>query len=56
MFRVTLCATGIAAYPQNGGTLEHARQIATPESPKTAKLCDRTDDQITRDEVKRIAS
>jgi integrase/recombinase XerD len=48
-------AAGIAAYLENGGTLEHAQQIANRESPKTTGLYDRTSDQITLDEVERIA-
>lgn len=48
-------ATGITAYLENGGTLEHAQQIAAHESPRTTKLYDRTDDQITLDEVERIS-
>jgi integrase/recombinase XerD len=31
-------ATGITAYLQNGGTLEHAQQIAAHQSPRTTKL------------------
>jgi site-specific recombinase XerD len=50
----TFRATGITAYLQNGGTLEHAQQIAAHESPRTTKLYDRTDDQITLDEVEKI--
>jgi integrase/recombinase XerD len=50
----TFRATGITAYLENGGTLEHAQQIAAHESPKTTKLYDRTNDQITLDEVERI--
>jgi integrase len=30
--------TGITAYLQNGGTLEHAQQIAAHQSPRTTKL------------------
>jgi site-specific recombinase XerC len=48
-------ATGITAYLENGGTLEHAQQIAAHESPRTTKLYDRTDDQITLDEIERIS-
>ena len=48
-------ATGITAYLENGGTLEHAQQIAAHESPRTTKLYDRTSDQITLDEIERIA-
>jgi integrase len=51
----TFRATGITAYLENGGTIEHAQQIANHESPKTTKLYDRTSDQITLDEVERIA-
>jgi integrase/recombinase XerD len=50
----TFRATGITAYLENGGTIEHAQQIANHESPKTTKLYDRTCDQITLDEVERI--
>jgi integrase/recombinase XerD len=50
----TFRATGITAYLENGGTLEHAQQIAAHESPKTTKLYDRTSDQVTLDEVERI--
>ena len=50
----TFRATGITAYLENGGTIEHAQQIACHESPKTTKLYDRTGDQITLDEVERI--
>ena len=39
---------------QNGGTLEHAQQIAAYESPRTTKLYDRTQDEISLDEVERI--
>ena len=47
-------ATGITAYLENGGTLEHAQQIAEHESPRTTKLYDRTSDTITLDEIVRI--
>jgi integrase len=46
--------TGIATYLQNGGTLEHAQQIAAHESPRTTKLYDRAQDEISLDEVERI--
>jgi integrase/recombinase XerD len=39
---------------QNGGNLEHAQQIAAHESPRTTKLYDRTQDEISLDEVERI--
>jgi integrase len=51
----TLRATGITAYLENGGTIENARAIAAHESPRTTKLYDRTSDEITLDEVERIA-
>ena len=50
----TFRATGITAYLSNGGTLEHAQQIAGHASPKTTKLYDRTSDTLTVDEIERI--
>jgi integrase/recombinase XerD len=50
----TFRATGITAYLENGGTIENAQAIAAHESPRTTKLYDRTNDQITLDEVERI--
>jgi site-specific recombinase XerD len=50
----TFRATGITAYLDNGGTLEHAQAIAAHESPRTTKLYDRTSDQISLDEIERI--
>jgi site-specific recombinase XerD len=51
----TFRATGITAYLENGGTLEHVQQIAAYESPRTTKLYDRTTDQVSLDEIERIA-
>jgi len=51
----TFRATGITAYLENGGTIENAQVIAAHESPRTTKLYDRTGDEITLDEVERIA-
>jgi site-specific recombinase XerD len=51
----TFRATGITAYLDAGGTLENAQAMAAHESPRTTKLYDRTGDQITLDEVERIA-
>jgi hypothetical protein len=59
-------ATGTTTYLENGGTLERAQQtcppkapyrrgIAARESPRTTKLYDRTSDQISLDEIERIA-
>ena len=41
----TFRATGIPAYLANGGALEHAREMAAHESPRTTKLYDRTREQ-----------
>jgi hypothetical protein len=38
---------------RNGGALEHAQEIAH-ESLRTTKLCDRTKERLTQDEVERI--
>lgn len=51
----TFRATGITAYLENGGTIENAQAIAAHESPRTTKLYDRTSDEITLEEVERIA-
>lgn len=51
----TFRATGITAYLEAGGTIEKAQQIAAHESPKTTKLYDRTEDQISLDEIERIS-
>ena len=51
----TFRATGIAAYLENGGTLENAQAIAAHESPRTRKVYDRTADEITLDVGERIA-
>jgi site-specific recombinase XerD len=50
----TFRATGITAYLSNGGTLEKAQQIAAHSSPRTTKLYDRTNDELTLDEIERI--
>ena len=51
----TFRATGITNYLEHNGTLEKAQQMAAHESPRTTKLYDRTNDQITLDEVEKIA-
>jgi integrase len=51
----TFRATGITAYLEAGGTLENAQAMAAHESPRTTKLYNRTGDEITLDEVERIA-
>jgi hypothetical protein len=45
---------GMIAYLENRNTIENA-QTAAHESPRTTKLYDRTSDEITLDEVERIA-
>ncbi len=47
-------ATGITAYLKNSGKLEVAQQIANHESPRTTKLYDRRQDEISLDEIERI--
>jgi site-specific recombinase XerD len=51
----TFRATGITAYLKNNGTLEHAQTIANHASPRTTKLYDRRSDEISLDEVEKIA-
>lgn len=50
----TFRATGITAYLKNGGQLETAQHLAAHESPRTTKLYDRRQDEISLDEVERI--
>jgi integrase/recombinase XerD len=50
----TFRATGITAYLKNKGTIEAAQHIANHESPRTTKLYDRRQDEISLDEVERI--
>jgi integrase/recombinase XerD len=47
-------ATSIITYLQNGGPLDNTQQIAAHKSPRTTKLYDRTQDEISLDEVTRI--
>jgi hypothetical protein len=47
--------TGITVYLENKGTLETAQKIAAHELPRTTKLYDRTDDQLTLDEIEKIS-
>jgi len=44
----------ITAYLKNSGKLEVAQQIANHESPRTTKLYDRRQDEISLDEIERI--
>ena len=48
-------ATGITAYLKNNGTLETAQHIANHASPRTTMLYDRRQEEISLDEVERIA-
>ena len=48
-------ATGLTNFLANGGTLENAQAMADHASPRTTQLYDRTGDEITLDEVERIA-
>lgn len=50
----TFRATGITVYLKNGGIIEHAQAIAAHESPRTTKLYDRRDDDVSQDEIERI--
>jgi len=51
----TFRATGITAYLEAGGTIGSGQAIPAHESPRTTKLYDRTSDEITLDEIERIA-
>ena len=51
----TFRANGTTTYLENGGTVEDAQQIAAHELPRTTKLYDRTNDEITLEEVERIS-
>ena len=50
----TFRATGITAYLQNGGQLEHAQKVASHESVRTTKLYDRRADTLSLDEIEKI--
>jgi integrase/recombinase XerD len=52
--RHTFRAAGITAYLDNGGTLGNAQFMTAHESLRTTKLYDRTEDEITLNEVERI--
>ena len=51
----TFRTTGITNYLENGGTLEKAQFMAAHESSRTTGLYDRRGDEVTLDEVERIA-
>ena len=48
-------ATGTSAYLKNSGKLEVAQHIASHESPRTTKLYDRRQNEISLDEIESIA-
>jgi site-specific recombinase XerD len=48
-------ATGITAYLKNGGTLEKAASMANHASTRTTQLYDRRRDEMSLDEVERVA-
>lgn len=50
----TFRATGITVYRKAGGTLDGAQKIANHSSPRTTRLYDRSEDEITLEEVERI--
>jgi sugar/nucleoside kinase (ribokinase family) len=53
--KVDFAATGITAYLKNGGTLEKAAAMANHASTRTTQLYDRRRDEVSLDEVERIA-
>ena len=50
----TFRATGITAYLKNSGKLEVAQHIANHESPRTTKLYDRREDEVSFSEIERV--
>lgn len=48
-------ATGVTEYLKNGGKLEVTQQMANHESARTTGLYDRRNDQVSLNEVERIA-
>ena len=50
----TCRGTGITEFLRNGGNLETAARIAGHESTRTTQLYDRTDQQLSLDEIERI--
>jgi len=47
-------ATGITNFIENGGSVEKAQQIAAHRDVRTTKLYDRSNDELTLDEIERI--
>ncbi len=50
----TFRGSGITVYLDNGGTIENAAAIAAHESTRTTQLYDRTDEELSLDEIERI--
>lgn len=50
----SLRATGITDYLKHEGTLENAQQMANHSSPRTTKLYDRRNDELTLDEYAKV--
>jgi hypothetical protein len=50
----TFRATGITTYLRNEGKLEHAQTMANHSSPRTTKLHDRREEEISLDEVELV--
>jgi site-specific recombinase XerD len=51
----TFRATGLTAYLKNGGTLKNAALMANHASTRTTQLYDRRAEEVTLDEVERVA-
>ncbi|MCA9244400.1 MAG: tyrosine-type recombinase/integrase [Phycisphaerales bacterium] len=49
-------ATGITEFRRAGGSLEKAQWMAAHESARTTKLYDRTEEEVSLDEIERIPS
>jgi len=47
--------TGITNYMKNGGSLAEAQKMAGHADPRTTKLYDRSDDDVSLDEIERIS-
>jgi len=47
-------ATGVTAYMNSGGTIEIAQRIAGHTSPSTTRIYDRSEDQLTLQEIERV--
>lgn len=52
----TFRATGITEFRRAGGSLEKAQWMAAHESARTTKLYDRTEEEVSLDEIERIPS